>query len=71
MIMHNTSNRIYYPVVFNAIADIDHSGSIHFGTSVIVDMDASDTHKIVIRVDGGSKTIDFGDTSRAGGYLVA
>jgi hypothetical protein len=37
---------------------------------MIHQLDANDTHKFQIRLDGGSKTLDVNDTTFAQGFLI-
>jgi len=69
ILQSTTSNRTYYNFIAN-IAAIDNSGSLAVNGSAIVDMDANDTHKFQLRIDGGSKTVDVDDSTFAAGHLL-
>ena len=69
ILQSTTSNRTYYNYIAN-IAAIDNSGSLAVNGSAIVDMDANDTHKFQLRIDGGSKTVDVDDSTFAAGHLL-
>ena len=70
IVYSNASNRNVGTFVQN-IDDTRNSASFGIGSyTMIHEMDASDTHKFQVRVDGGSKTLDMNDTTFAQGFLI-
>ena len=66
----STSNRLYYIETFDPdFADADFA-YFNIGGSSIVDMDAGDTAKVVIRQANGTAQTDFGTASFFSGALI-
>lgn len=52
-----TSNRTYYTSTFNATNCFNPGGGVHFGGSVLADMDAADICRTATTVGGGAQTV--------------
>ena len=71
MIVYSNSSNRNVGTWLQKIDDTRNSASFGIGSyTMIHQLDANDTHKFQIRLDGGSKTLDVNDTTFAQGFLI-